>query len=192
MSKYLRKAKSESKVNTDSASLHPSAPYQALLRQLLSQLQGEHSGSPQTLKAVVWLIYRLLDLDDQLLLPYLALAYVFALLGEWQRSQQILLYADQTFPAQPSLQFCRNQIRLHLEAERLRHDPDAAVMVSFSVPQILQPQSEAGKTLADLPSLAEARKALKEQHLPNLPQRFQALRTVLVALAEDIKGEEDG
>lgn len=167
----------------------PEEPYLWMLKKVLHTLH-QHSQDRESLSTAVWLIYRILDINAQAVLAYLALAYIFALVGEWSRAYQIMLFAAQEFPADHRVQFACQHYQRHLKAAYVPFDSHAAVMISFGSPT----SSASGTThgLQDLPSLTEVQLALKQNnlHSQEIARRFKSLRAVLVSLAEKVKEAE--
>lgn len=68
----------------------PETPYVALMLQTLAQARAQQYTESAPLQIVIWLAYRVLDIDARNAYAYSVLAYLFCLLGEKERGLLIL------------------------------------------------------------------------------------------------------
>jgi len=85
--------------------MRPSYPdYLLLLQAVLTRAEQFDFTARAHLQLGVSLVYRLMSLDPKQVEPYLALAFLFCVIDEWKRAQQILMYANRLMPQEKAVQ----------------------------------------------------------------------------------------
>ncbi len=133
-----------------------------LLHALLARACDEKYTVPQTLQLLLWLCYRLLELDLRCSEAYLTLAWLFCLHQDPKRAIQLLLHAERQQAG---------QTRIQAMLKRLRDgDPEEA--------EVIHP-------LPELPALDDLLQELQQKGLPqDIQTRDAALMPIWKALTK--------
>lgn len=115
----------------------PETPYVALMLQTLAQARAQHYTESAPLQIVIWLAYRVLDINTRSAYAYTVLAYLFCLLEENKRGMRILkhfkqLHQQRTFPKDHPV-----ELLLHtLQSQSVDHTSAAITSVESSLPTL--------------------------------------------------------
>lgn len=144
-----------------------------LLHAVLAQARTENYAVAQTLKLILWLCYRLLELDARCSEAYLTLAWLFCLYQEPKRACQLLLHADRQQPGQARIQAMLTRLRFGPETD----DPEEQNALQ-PLPELV-PLDQLLNELSGSQALAAEQLARRDAALmpvwQALNQRFQAL-----------------
>lgn len=122
------------------------------------------------LQLSVSLVYRLMGLDPKRVEAYLALAFLFCVIDEWKRAQQILLYANRLMPQNQAIQRFLYQLQAREQPPSTESVPDEQIT---------------------LPTLQMLQEGLEQVSAESLDQNFAVFRPILAALATRLVKEQD-
>ncbi len=143
--------------------MHPSyRDHLLLLQAALARAEQSDFTARAHLQLSVSLVYRLMSLDPKQVDAYLALAFLFCVIDEWKRAQQILLYANRLLPQDKSVQ----RFLFQLQSRESVSEPEAQSDREFVLPDFQQLQN-----------------SLEQQSSVELANQFSEFRPILASLA---------